>query len=154
MPDGKLTRAADLATGQPIPAVKTSGPLRESDIPPRILSLIENAVREAGSHANEPPRDKLPADAQRMRTWTLSQVKYAASNDNPVEADELAAMFAERKRKKDLLGDMPLIVLSRGVPEDGRVAEQEHKADQAALLTLSRRAIPSRRNSIVLYLSW
>jgi pimeloyl-ACP methyl ester carboxylesterase len=138
LPDGKLTRAADIATGQPIPAVKTSDPLRESDIPPRILSLIENAVREAGSHANEPPRDKLPADAQRMRTWTLSQVKHAASNDNPVEADELAAMFAERKRKKDLLGDMPLIVLSRGVPEDGRVAEEEHTADQAALLTLSR----------------
>ena len=138
LPDGKLTRAADLATGQPIPAVKTSGPLRESDLPPRILNLIEAAVREAGPHANDPPRDKLPAGAQHMRTWTLSQVKHAASNDNPVEADELAAMFAERNKKKDLLGDMPLIVLSRGVPEDGPAAEEEHKADQAALVTLSR----------------
>jgi hypothetical protein len=73
-----------------------------------------------------------------MRAWTLSQVKYAASNDNPAEADELTAMFADRNRKKDLLGDMPLIVLARGVPEDDRDAEEEHKADQAALVTLSR----------------
>jgi pimeloyl-ACP methyl ester carboxylesterase len=138
LPDGKLTRAADLATGQPIPAVKTSGPLRESDLPPRILSLIEASMRQVAPHANDPPRDKLPADAQRMRTWTISQVKHAASNDNPAEADELAEMFAQRNKKKDLLGDMPLVVLSRGVPEVGQAAEEEHKADQADLVTLSR----------------
>src|SRR5438067_2718349 len=63
LPNGKVVRAADLATGQAIPAVKTSGPLRESDLPPRILGLIEAAVRESGPHANDPPRDKLPADA-------------------------------------------------------------------------------------------
>jgi len=143
LPDGKVVHASDLAKGAPIPAVKTSGPLRESDIPPRILSLIEAGVRDAGPHANDPPRDKLPAAAQRMREWTLSQVKHAASNDNPFEAEELAAMFAERSKKENLLGDMPLIVLSRGISEGegpkAQANEEEHKRDQASLVSLSRR---------------
>jgi pimeloyl-ACP methyl ester carboxylesterase len=142
MPDGKVGRASDLAAGKPVPAVKTSGPLRESDLPPRIMSLIEAGIREAGPHANDPPRDKLPAEAQRMRAWTVSQVKYAASNDNPFDAEELTAMFAERNKKENPLGDMPLIVLSRGMAEgDGPNAaanEQEHQSEQASLVTLSR----------------
>src|SRR5215471_14081929 len=97
-PDGKVVHAADLATGRPIPAVKSSGPLRESDLGPRILGMIKDSIRQGAPHANDPPYDKLPADAQRMRAWTVSQVKYAASNDNPFEAEELAAMFAERKK--------------------------------------------------------
>jgi len=63
LPDGKMGHASELSTGRPIPPVKTSGPLRESDLPPRIRSLIEAGIRESGSHANDPPRDKLPADA-------------------------------------------------------------------------------------------
>jgi len=139
LPDGKLVRAADLAKGQSIPAVKTSGPLRESDLPPRILKLIEDGVREAGAHANDPPRDKLPADAQRMRAWTVSQVKHAASNDNPFEAEELAGMIAERRKKEDVLGEMPLVVLSRGMAEGDSRGEDEHRRDQAALVALSRK---------------
>ena len=34
--DGKVTHASELAKGQPVPPVKTSDPLRESEIPPRI----------------------------------------------------------------------------------------------------------------------
>src|SRR5215475_7926265 len=34
LPDGKLRRSSDLMTGQPIPSVKVSNPLRLSDIPP------------------------------------------------------------------------------------------------------------------------
>jgi pimeloyl-ACP methyl ester carboxylesterase len=141
LPDGKLVRASDLATGQPVPPVKTSGPLRESDLPPRILGLIEASIRQIAPHANDAPRDKLPADAQRMRAWTLAQVKHAASNDNPVEAEELTAMLAERRKKENVLGDMPLIVLSRGMSEsegpNATANEEEHKRDQAALVTLS-----------------
>ena len=142
LPDGKVGHASDLATGQPIPAVKTSGPLRESDLPPAILSVIEAGIGESAGHANDPPRDKLPADAQSMRAWTLSQVKYAAANDNPFEADELAGMLAERSKKEDTLGDLPLVVLSRGIPEgdgqDARANEEEHTREQASLVALSR----------------
>lgn len=142
LPDGKVGHASDLATGQPIPPAKTSDPLRESDIPPNIVSMIEDSIRQIAPHANDPPRDKLLADAQRMRAWTASQVKYAAANDNPFEAEELTDMFAERSKKENLVGDMPLIVLSRGISENrgpnARAEEEEHKKDEASLVTLSR----------------
>lgn len=140
--NGKMIRLVETATGKPIPAVKTSNPLRESDIPPNIRSQIEAAARQFGSHANDPPYNKLPADAQRMRTWALSQRKHYAANDNPFEGEELAAMLAEQKKKEHPLGDMPLVVLSRGIPEhegpNGQAVEEEHKRNQAALVRLSR----------------
>jgi hypothetical protein len=92
-------------------------------------------------HFNDPPRDKLPPEARRMREWSLSQIKHAASNDNPLEADELAAMLSERKKGQNVLGDLPLIVISRGLPdEDGAQSsqrEEAHRKDQAALVTFS-----------------
>lgn len=140
-PDKGLVRSSDLATGKPIPAVSTN-PLRESEIPERFVTMIKDQVRTLSPHANDPPRDKLPADAQRMRTWSYAQVKMHISNDDPVEAEELALLRAERNRGEHVLGDMPLIVLSRGLPEDsspaGRTGEDEHRRDQAGLVALSR----------------
>ena len=141
--DGKMTRASELAKGQPVPPVKTSDPLRESDIPPRIISLIESGIRAMTGHFNDSPRDKLPPEAQRMREWSLSQIKHAASNDNPFEAEELATMLVERRKKQTVLADLPLMVVSRGLPdEDGPQAaqrEEAHRRDQAALVTFSSR---------------
>jgi hypothetical protein len=121
--------------------VKTSDPLRESDLPPRIISLIQSSIRGMAGHFNDPPRDKLPPEARRMREWSLSQIKHASSNDNPFEADELVAMLAERKKKQNVLGDLPMIVISRGLlDEEGPQAverEEAHRKDQAALATLS-----------------
>ncbi len=139
--DRKVTHASELAKGEPLPPVKTSDPLRESEIPPRIVSLIQASIRGMAGHFNDPPRDKLPPEARRMREWSLSQIKHAASNDNPFEADELVAMLAERKKKRNVLGDLPLIVISRGLlDEEGPQAvqrEEAHRKDQAALVTFS-----------------
>jgi pimeloyl-ACP methyl ester carboxylesterase len=141
-PDKGLVRASDLATGKPIPEVKTSDPLRDSEIPERLVTMIRDQVPQLSAHANDPPRDKLPADAQRMRTWSYAQVKMHISNDNPVEAEELGMLRAQRTRTAAVLSDLPLIVLSRGIPEDsspaGRTGEEEHNRDQAALVALSR----------------
>jgi len=138
--DGKVTHASELAKGQTVPPVKTSDPLRESDIPPRIISLIQSSIRGMGGRFNDPPRDKLPPEARRMREWSLSRIKHAASNDNPFEADELVTMLAERK-KENVLRDLPLIVVSRGLlDEEGPEAAQReaaHRKDQAALVSLS-----------------
>jgi pimeloyl-ACP methyl ester carboxylesterase len=140
--DGTLVHASDLVTGQPVPAVKTSGPLRESEVPPRIVAMIQSQVPELVEHANDPPRDKLPLDAQRMRAWSYAQLKMHISNDNPVEAEELGVLRAARLRTEQVLGHLPLTVLSRGLPEDsseqGRKAEEDHKRDQASLVGLSR----------------
>jgi pimeloyl-ACP methyl ester carboxylesterase len=139
--DGKMVRLVETATGRPIPAVKTSGPVRVSDIPPGILSQIEAAARQMAPHATEPPYNKLPADAQSMRAWAFSQVKHWATNDNPFEAEELAAMLAEQAKKDHPLGDMPVIVLSRGTPQnegpEAGASEDEHRRNQATLVALS-----------------
>jgi pimeloyl-ACP methyl ester carboxylesterase len=137
-----LRRSSELATGQPIPAGQQANPLRESDIPSRIRSQIEAQAREFGRHANDPPRDKLPVDAQRMRMWSLSQVKHHITNDNPFEAEELAGLRAERAQWEHPYGDMPLVVLTRGLTDEGgpdtTAGAEEHRKDHAAQAKLSR----------------
>ena len=142
LPDGKLVRSADLATGRPIPAVKVSNPLRVSDIPPGALSQMTAGAKESARHANPPPRDKLPIDAQRMRTWALAQVGHVAAGVNPFLEEELAGLRAERAKSRRPLGDMPLIVLTRGISEengaDGKAFEEEHRRDHAGIAAMSR----------------
>jgi pimeloyl-ACP methyl ester carboxylesterase len=143
MPDGKLVRSADLATGRLIPAVKISNPLRVSDIPPVALSQMRADLPEAVRTANDPPRNKLPAAAQRMRTWALGQLGHVAAAVNPFTEDELAGLRAERTRKQSPLGDMPLIVLTRGISEkegpDSEAFAAEHRQEHAALAAMSRK---------------
>jgi hypothetical protein len=82
-------------------------------------------------HFNDAPRDKLPPEARRMREWSLSQIKHAASNDNPFEADELVAMLAERQKKQNVLGDLPLIGISRALDEEGpQVVQRERPIER------------------------
>jgi pimeloyl-ACP methyl ester carboxylesterase len=140
--NGSEVKASTLASGRAIPPVKTSGPLRESDIPPGALRQIRAMSQWNALHANEPPRDKLPPEAQAMRRWATAQVKHAAANNNPFEGDELLAMQAERRKQVHPFGDIPLIVLTRGISEfSGRTAEardDERRKEQAELVTRSR----------------
>ena len=136
--DGKVVRSSALATGAPIPDVKTSGPLLESEIPPRIVELISSQLRKIVPHVNDPPRDKLGEDAKRVRAWATAQIKHAASNDNPVEAEELGLLRAERTRRPDPYDGLPLIVLSRGVAEDSARDEAARRAEQEEMVRLSR----------------
>jgi len=130
--NGQMVRLVETATGRPIPPIKTSNPLRESDLPENIRIQIETAAQQMAPHATESPYNKLPADAQRMRRWSFSQVKHWATNDNPFEGEELAALAAEL-RKPYPLGNLPLVVISRGLD-----ADEEHNRNQSALVGLSR----------------
>ena len=141
-PDGKVVRSSDLVTGRAIPAVKTSGPLRMSDIPPAALDQMQAGLANASRRANGPPRDKLPKDAQLARTWALGQIGHVAAAVNPFEIEELAALRTARAGKESL-GDLPLIVITRGKPEetgpDAAAADIEHRKDHAQIAALSRR---------------
>jgi pimeloyl-ACP methyl ester carboxylesterase len=139
--NGRLVRLVETATGRAVPAVRTSDPLRESDIPASARAQIEAAARHMASRALEPPRNKLPSDAQRIRAWAFAQVKHWAANDNPFEAEELAALLARWTGTDYPLGDLPVVVLSRGRGDfDDREAEEEHRRNQAELVRLSRSA--------------
>ena len=141
MPNGKLVHSSELVKGDTIPAVKTSGPLRLSDIPPGAMDQIKTGLNDASIHANDPPRNKLPADAQRMRTWTLGQVGHVIAGVNPFDIEELANLRSMQTKNKFPFGDMPLIVLARGLPEaegpNAKYEEDEHRKDQQALAALS-----------------
>ena len=76
---------------------------------------------------------RLATNCQPMRSeraLVVCQVKMHISNDNPFEAEELGMLRAQRTRTTHVLGDLPLIVLSRGLPEDsspaGQKGEEEH----------------------------
>ena len=143
LPNGKLGHSSDLATGRPIPAVKVSNPLRVSDIPPVALSQMRAGLEEAVRTANDPPRDKLPADARRMRTWALGQLGHVAAAFNPFADEELAGLRAERAKTKYPFGDKPLIVLTRGLFEkegpDSEALSAEHRRDHQSLSSMSSR---------------
>lgn len=145
MGDGRLTRSSALARGRPVPAAKTAGPLRISDIPPAALAQMSAGLTAASAAANRPPRDKLPVDAQRMRTWALGQIGHVAAAVNPFEHDELALLRAQAERNEYPLGDLPLVVVTRGLPdEEGPEAERleaEHRRDQASMSRWSRRGV-------------
>jgi pimeloyl-ACP methyl ester carboxylesterase len=141
--DGRRARSSDLVTGQPVPEVKTLGPLRVSDIPASALRQMRAGLEDGVRRANEPPRDRLPPDAQRMRSWALGQLGHVAAAVNPFENEELAGLRAERARTPYPLGDLPLVVLTRGKSEedgpDGKAFAEEHRRDHATVAALSRR---------------
>src|SRR5262249_34845424 len=116
--NGAPVRLIDTATGKAIPAVQTSNPLHESDIPPAVVNQIEEAARQMAPHATDPRYKKLPDEAQWMRTWAFAQVKHWATNDNPFEGEELASLLEILQKQKHPLGNIPLLVLTRGMRED------------------------------------
>ena len=141
-PDGKLVHAAELATGRPVPEVKKSGPLQVSELGPNLLKRMMAGTDELSKHANDPPRDLLPPDAQRMRTWTLAQLGHVAAVD-PFEIEELAALHRDRLKSDHALGDLPLVVLDPRDPRrtgpNSKSLEEDHRRDYETLASMSRK---------------
>lgn len=85
---------------------------------------------------------KLPPEAQRMRVWARGQLGHIAAGVNPFEMEELAALRAEQAKSEYPFGDKPLIVLTRGIPEEpgpeGKVLEEERRRNHAAVAKRSR----------------
>src|SRR6185295_10830765 len=82
-----------------------------------------------------------PIEAQRMRTYVLGQVRHVVAAVNPFELEELAEIRAERARTPHPLGDLPLVVITRGLPDehgpDAAALEAEHRKEHEALAALS-----------------
>jgi pimeloyl-ACP methyl ester carboxylesterase len=140
--DGRLVRASELATGRPIPDVKMSGPLRASDIPPQAVAQMRAAGAKLVAVANEAPRNKLPDSAQQMRTWAFTTLKHWATSDNPFEPEELVGLMKDRAARAYPLGDLPLIVITRGIGEDtgpdSKTYAEDHRRDHETIAKMSR----------------
>ncbi len=141
MPDGSVGRASMLAKGIAVPPIQTSGPLRIADIPAGALAAMRRGIAASVPHANDPPRDLLPEDAKKMRTWALAQIGHIVAGVNPVGVAEIALLRKERLDNRHIYGDMPLIVITRGNPESDSTPaqEEEHRAAHKAIASASRR---------------
>jgi pimeloyl-ACP methyl ester carboxylesterase len=130
--------------------VKISGPLRESDIPAAAFKQMQAGAAWLAKGANNPPRHKLPPDAQRMRSWVLSRWQHVASGVNPHEADELAMLRAERAGGRHPLAGKPLVIITRGLADedgpDGKTVELERRKKEHAELAKS---LSSRGKQII-----
>lgn len=139
--EGKLVRSVDLATGQSVPPIKSSGPLRVTDIRPAVLTQMMAGTEEASKLANDPPRDLLPSSAQKMRIWALAQLGHVAAGVNPSDVEEIALLRTERLKHEHSLGDLPLIILTRGIPEEtgpnAQSMEEDHRQDHQVLASMS-----------------
>jgi hypothetical protein len=79
----------------------------------------------------EPPLDRLPGSVQRLQMWAQSQSVYrmAADSEMTWSPEDVANMHNHKGEAGYMLGNIPLIVLTRGSGGyDGRV-------DSAALET-------------------
>jgi hypothetical protein len=76
-----------------------------------------------------------------MRTWALGRLGHVAAAVNPFEHEELADLRV-RAQGEAPLGALPLIVITRGLPDesgpDAQRLETEHRRDQAVMATWSR----------------
>ena len=141
--NGKMLREWELATGTPVPPAQASNPLRVDQLPPNIRQQLEAAAAQSARQPVGPPHNKLPPDLQRARAWAMSQTKWYASNNSPFNGDEILALKTARAATRYPLGDMPLVVLARGIPVDpaterGIEREQERHRLTADLAALSR----------------
>ena len=143
LPNGKIVHASDLAGTTPIPAVKTAGPLTLAEIPPAAMAAITGGLAEAAATANDAPRNLLPDSARRMRTWALGRVEHVVAAQNPHENEELAKLRAARTKSQYPLGDLPLVVVVRGLAEetgpDAAERETARRRDFEVIVGTSRR---------------
>jgi hypothetical protein len=133
-----VARIRDFATGRAIPPPHES--LGPQDAAPRA------APRPIGAIA--PPYDGLPAAEQRLHLWaeSLPSLDDAETSQKDWSAEYMARWAATPQ--DGVLGDLPLIVLTRakggfgdrvgGVP--GAELEEERKRLQAGLAKLSHRS--------------
>src|SRR6185369_11977244 len=80
--------------------------------------------------------------AQQMRTWAFTTLKHWATSDNPFEPEELVGLIKERTKSAYPLGNLPLIVITRGIADetgpDSKSYAEEHRRDHETIAKMSR----------------
>jgi pimeloyl-ACP methyl ester carboxylesterase len=108
--NGQLVRIREHANGTAIPAAQTMKSSPPKPPTKEDLEQFESNQKNSGSPKIEPPFEKLPVATQALRLWALSQPPRAAGGPD-FWADELQAMYTERAKTPNQLGDKPLVVL-------------------------------------------
>ncbi|HEY6253947.1 MAG TPA: alpha/beta hydrolase [Candidatus Angelobacter sp.] len=140
--NGKMQRMRLAAKDRPVPAPRTS--LAATDgMTSAELQKTEAFVKQyIGNPKIDPPYDRLPEYAQRVRLWAVQQPKNYAEDDDYM-AEISARMYAEDQVQEHPLGSVPLIVLTRDKDKhdyQGPLTAslvKEHEEQQALMAKLS-----------------
>lgn len=155
--NGKMRRMRLLSKKRTIPTPRTT--ISSADeFSAEDLARITDLLKQMPPAKVEAPFDKLPKFAQQVRLWAVQQPKYYAEDDDYMP-EVSARMYAESQSRKNPLGNLPLIVLTRGKYDypgpDASVLVQEHKDQQARMARLSTRGkqvtVPNSGHEIQLY---
>lgn len=137
----KIVRFRELSRGREIPSVQAT--MSSTDTSSKAQQAQPSSSPQSKLDA---PYDKLPSNLQQLRLWAISQVNYgpARSGEFDFLPEEMARMYSDRSSSKYPLGDIPLIVLTRGASQFSDADEQtkkqlneSHDRLQADLVTLS-----------------
>ena len=116
-------RIRDWATGRPYPE-------------PRVIhnemadkSQAENSETITYDSTLEPPLDRLPEHIRNLQIWAQNQPQFRVAVDSEMtwSPEDVALLYSNKGKPGFMLGDMPLIVMTRG---DGGY---EGRPDSAAL---------------------
>jgi pimeloyl-ACP methyl ester carboxylesterase len=139
-----LFRERDTSKGRPIPPLRdTVGP--QDQLSPETIAQIQASIKQMDFKPEiEPPFDKLPADAQKLRLWALGLLPHFAATYNDFAGEEAADAYEWKQAHPRPFGDIPLIVLTRSEnnypPKFAKQLTEEHEQQQADLATLSTNA--------------
>lgn len=141
--NGKLQRIRELSQGRAIPPIQTSISAGDKTLSADEMKQIESFLKQTGPPRISPPFDRLPPEIQQVRLWALGRPQHYAADNDPYWGEEFAEIYSARRSGGHSLGDIPLVVLTRGKSEypdteAGRQLEVERKRMQLALLQLSR----------------
>jgi pimeloyl-ACP methyl ester carboxylesterase len=141
--NGKMQRMRLLAKDRPIPAPRKSVTAQDELTPKELHEINDFIKQQLGNPKIGSPDNKLPEYAQQVRLWATQQPKYYAQDDDYM-AEISARVYAEDQVKRHPLGDIPLIVLTRGkydypAPLAASLTK-EHQEQQARMVQLSTRA--------------
>lgn len=143
--NNKGTRVRDMATGRHAPGIQNM-----------VKKNVDTASSKepnplATNTAIEPPLDRLSPEDQKMQVWAQTQFNYfkAASGEMDWSPEDVADMYRKRGKPNYKLGNIPLIVLTKGhgnfsgMPDSAALESQRLKLqnDLARLSTNSKHIV-------------
>ena len=143
--NGAMRRMRLLAKDRSIPAPRTNVTAADGMTPAEMQEKETVVKKYVGDPKIQPPYDRLPAYAQRVRLWALRQPKNYADGDDYM-AEISARMYKEDERQTNPLGSIPIVVLTRDArktndyqgPQAASLVK-EHEEQQARMSKLSSR---------------